>query len=332
MALIIELFFIIFGTYYIVRKKSLDNKTKNIIFIFYFLILLIFNMIFLKEVSLYCRLNINVDNVDNKKNEIKLYSNRVDELLSIINDSDNDKIKNELDLIALENSKLQDDISDLKDKKKNLEKILNNLISKYEDLEQKTSFMIKDFPTYHQFPNYPNGCESVSLYLMLKYQGVDVTVEEIVNILKKGDAPYRKNGVLYGADPEIEFVGDPRLKTGYGVFEKPILDVANHYKSGMKNITGSSLSEVLKIVSNGKPVQVWASINLKNTYICAKWKSTSTDRYVEWKCGLHSLVIIGYTYNKIITSDPYTGKVEYYTKNQFEKMYEIYGKRAIYYE
>ena len=143
---------------------------------------------------------------------------------------------------------------------------------------------------------------------------------------------YRKNGTLYGGDPEVEFVGDPRLKSGYGVYEKPIIDVAENFKNGIKNITGSNLDSILKIVSNGIPVQVWASINLRNTYVCAKWKSTSTNRYVEWKCGLHSLVIIGYTYDKIITSDPYTGNIEYYSKTQFEKMYNTYGKRAIYYE
>ena len=209
---------------------------------------------------------------------------------------------------------------------------MKTLKTTYEELEEKTQYLIEDFPTYHQFPNYPNGCESVSLYLMLKFHKVDVTVEQIVEKLKKGDAPFRKNGVLYGGDPEIEFVGDPRLKSGYGVYEKPILDVANQFKSNMKNITGSSLEDILKIVKTGFPVQVWASINLKNTYICAKWQSTSTDRIVSWKCGLHSLVIIGYTYNKIITSDPYTGEIEYYSKTQFEKMFNTYGKRAIYYE
>ena len=44
------------------------------------------------------------------------------------------------------------------------------------------------------------------------------------------------------------------------------------------------------------------------------------------------MVIIGYNYDKVIIADPYYGKIKYYSKKQFEKIYNKYGKRAIYYE
>lgn len=46
---------------------------------------------------------------------------------------------------------------------------------------------------------------------------------------------------------------------------------------------------------------------------------------------LHSVVVIGYNKNKVFVSDSYTGKIESYNRKQLEKVYKLYGKRAIYY-
>lgn len=337
--LIIEFLYFILGYMYLYKVKNLKRKKKYILNIYFYSVIILYNIIIIKIINH----NYFNNNFESKikiiNNEIKYNKKTLDNLKeikeSLNKDINNDKyleLKTETDELLKNITDTTNLTEDLEHEQKILNEYLKELIKDYEELESKTKYLIKDFPTYNQFPNYPNGCESVSLYLLLKYYNVNITVEQIVEKLKKGDAPFIKNGTLYGGDPEVEFVGDPRLKSGYGVYEKPIIVVANHFKSGIKNITGSNLDTVLKIVSNGIPVQVWASINLRNTYICAKWKSTSTNRYIEWKCGLHSLVIIGYTYDKIITSDPYTGKIEYYSKKQFEKMYNTYGKRAIYYE
>ena len=337
---IIELLFFILGYNYLYQKKGLNKTIKYILNLFFYSAIILFNIVTIKILD-YNYFENRENNITIKILEKEINSNKetikkLDEIKIKLNENiDNTqymKLKTESEELEKEISDLTLTIEVLTNEKENKNNELDTLKKEYEILEAKTEYKIKDFPTYNQFPNYPNGCESVALYLMLKYHNVDITVENIVEKLKKGDAPFRKNGTLYSGDPEVEFVGDPRLKSGYGVYEGPILDVAKTFKSGIKNITGSSLNDVLSIVSKGLPVQVWASINLRNTYICAKWQSTSTDRIVEWKCGLHSLVIIGYTYNKIITSDPYTGSIEYYSKTQFEKMYNTYGKRAIYYE
>ena len=337
---IIELLFFILGYIYLYQKKGLNRKIKYILNLFFYSVIIIFNIVIIKTLDYNYFKNseintsIKILEKEIKSNELNII-NLAEKKIKLNENIDNEQymeLKIESDELEKEISNLTITIEELTKEKETLNNELDTLKKEYETLEEKTEYMIKNFPTYNQFPNYPNGCESVALYLMLKYHKVDVTVESIVEKLKKGDAPFRSNGTLYGGDPEVEFVGDPRLKSGYGVYEGPILDVAEHFKSGMKNITGSSLNEVLSIVAKDIPVQVWASINLRNTYVCAKWQSTSTDRIIEWKCGLHSLVIIGYTYDKIITSDPYTGSIEYYSKTQFEKMYNTYGKRAIYYE
>ncbi len=231
-----------------------------------------------------------------------------------------------------EYQKLNNDISIKNQELTSVTDTFNDLKKKYDDLYAQTSHLINNAPTYHQYPDYPNGCESVALWILLTYNGVKVTMPEIIDILPMGSSPFYVNGVRYGGNPEREFVGDPRLYSGYGVYEKPIIQTAEHFKSGVIDKTGTSLGDILKLVKENKPVQVWASINLKDTSVCTSWLDEDTKEKVEWICDLHSMVIFGYDYKNIIVSDPYTGKIEYYEKQQFEKMYNLFGKRALYYE
>ena len=212
------------------------------------------------------------------------------------------------------------------------DKLGNKVTHERKIIVKARTYMINNFPTYSQFPNYPNGCETIALYLMLKYYGINVSPETLVNNLKKGEGVYWENGIRYGGNPEIEFVGDPRDEHGYGVYQKPIINLANKYKSGMVDYTGHSLNQVLDIVKGGKPVQVWVSINLKNTSICADWIYKESGEKINWICSLHSVVIIGFNDNYVYVSDPYTGEIEKYNKNQFQKMYNLFGKRAIYFK
>ena len=79
---------------------------------------------------------------------------------------------------------------------------LNNLIKENNAVEQEIAYLIEQEErrknasilegkiTYSQFPKYPTGCESVGLYILLKYNGENNTIDEIVSKIKKGDLPY----------------------------------------------------------------------------------------------------------------------------------------------
>ena len=191
---------------------------------------------------------------------------------------------------------------------------------------------IENFPVQNQFPDYPVGCESVALYTLLKYYNVNVTIEDIVNRLKKGEKPHYEGEIMYGGDPEIEFLGDPKDVYSYGVYEKPIKEVANMFKDGIKNISGTSLDDVLKLVKKGYPVQVWSSINcLEPKYADHSWIDRRTNKEIKWKQPFHSLVIIGYSIDKVVVSDPDSGGVREFDRQKFEKAYNFFGKRALYY-
>ena len=198
--------------------------------------------------------------------------------------------------------------------------------------QKDITYMINNFPTYSQYPNYPNGCESIALYTLLKYYSVNVSLDDIADRLKKGDGPYFEEGKLYGGDPEIEFVGDPREYNGYGVYQKPIIEVANYYKSGIIDYTGHTLNEVLELVKNGKPVQIWGSIDMSNTYVSKSWINKESGKTIYWIRNLHSVVVVGYNSNYVYVADSYVGSIVKYNRYQVEKMYNLFGKRAIYYD
>lgn len=222
-----------------------------------------------------------------------------------------------------------EDLNRLKEQNSEIE----NSILRIEMLKKKLEEQqrIADFPVYNQFPKYPTGCESVALYLLLKYYQVDVEVEDIVKQLKKGSLPYKVNDKIVGGDPEIEFVGDPRLSYSYGVFNGPIAEVGKKYKDGIVSKVGLDFDKVLAIVEQNCPVMVWVTINLTDPFISATWYAES-GREVKWISGEHTMVIFSVDDNRVVVSDPYTGTIRYFPVEVFQKRYNYLGKRAIYYE
>jgi len=178
---------------------------------------------------------------------------------------------------------------------------------------------------------YPTGCESASLTVLLKYWGLNINMSSVVSRLPKGSLPYYEGGVRYGGNPYVEFVGTPSSYSSYGVYEKPIIQVANSFKSGVIDGTGMSLNQVLEIVREGRPVIVWVSMNMAVPYISTSWIYKPTGEKISWMANEHALVVVGYNKNQVIVSDSLTGSIRYYNKGVFESRYNTYGKRAVYY-
>lgn len=233
------------------------------------------------------------------------------------------------------NEALNSEISELESKIINLENTVISLKEQYNKLvkenEEKNTFYITNVPVINQYPDYPTGCESVALTILLNYYGIAVTPDNIISSLPKGDVPYTKDGKLYGGNPELEFIGNPYSLNSFGVYEKPLADVANKFKTGIKIATGTDFDEILKIVGTGKPVIVWTSMNLATPYISTSWIYEPTGETIYWKANEHAVVIIGYTNDKVIISDPIGGKVKYQSLSIFKERYNYYGKKALYY-
>jgi len=189
-----------------------------------------------------------------------------------------------------------------------------------------------DVMEFCQYPDYPTGCESVSLYMLLRYYDVDVTVENIYDLLPMGAQPYDdENGVRHGANPEREFVGDPRSEYSYGVFNEPIAGVAEQFKPGVVTKTGATMDDIKAILDTGNPVLVWyVSAPMRDIMYRWAWLDENGE-LVHWPGGEHAVVVCGYDDASLTYRDPNAGTTVAIDYSTFEKSFTELGGRIVYY-
>lgn len=274
-----------------------------------------------------------IDNLNNKYNEI---IDKIDNIVSYDINKDNFKYNNIISTLDSDYNNLVLVNNDLSNKLDGLSKQIVNLKNTYnkimEEQTMKNTFIIDGVSKINQYSEgYPTGCESAALTILLRYYGLNINMSDVVDRLPKGSLPYTENGIRYGGNPYVEFVGHPNSSSSYGVYEKPILSVAESFKSGVIDGRGMKLDDVLKIVSEGRPVIVWVSMNMAVPYISTSWTYKPTGEKISWMANEHALVIVGYNQNNIVVSDSLYGMIKYYNRNVFESRYNTYGKRAVYY-
>ena len=254
---------------------------------------------------------------------LELFNNKLKETRKHrdILSSEAEDLSNEIDNLSLKKESLIKEYSTLKDKVDKIE----------EEIRKSRTVYIDGVPLINQYPKYPTGCESVALTMLLQYYGINVVPEDVIYLLKKGDAPYYENGILYGGNPEIEFIGTPYSASSYGVYNYPIYDVANYFKSGVYSSTDVPFSKVLELVKDNHPVIVWTSMYLSTPMITSTWIYKPTNEIIYWKGNLHAAIVIGYDDNNIIIADSLGGVVRYQPRSTFEYVYNYYGKRVVYY-
>lgn len=274
-----------------------------------------------------------IDNLNNKYNEI---IDKIDNIVSYDINKDNFKYNNiistldsDYNNLVLVNNDLSNKLDGLSKQKVSLTNTYNKIM---EEQTMKNTFIIDGVSKINQYSEgYPTGCESAALTILLRYYGLNINMSDVVERLPKGSLPYTENGIRYGGNPYVEFVGHPNSSSSYGVYEKPILSVAESFKSGVIDGRGMKLDDVLKIVSEGRPVIVWVSMNMAVPYISTSWTYKPTGEKISWMANEHALVIVGYNQNNIVVSDSLYGMIKYYNRNIFESRYNTYGKRAVYY-
>ena len=190
------------------------------------------------------------------------------------------------------------------------------------------------YPTFNQYPEYPTGCETVALYLLLKYYKVDVTIDELIDNLKK--QPIRQvnaQGEACVTNPNEYFLGDPRSDVGArGVYNEPIKELANKYKKGAISKSGISFNEIEKVVKSGKPAVVWTTISLRESNRVIIGNDCNTGEPIMWQTNEHALLVIDVTDDNVVVSDPTTGSIQYYDKEIFIDRFNIQGSRTVYYK
>ena len=138
------------------------------------------------------------------------------------------------------------------------------------------------------------------------------------------------------ASPFEAYLGDPRVADGsYGCYAPVIVDVANRYfrdkgntNKQAKDVSGSSMSELLAFVKNGTPVLVWGTTNLVASKVTAEWEVDGEK--IQWQGYEHCVVLMGYnvTRSTVIVADPLRGIVEF-DMNVFYQRYQEQHKSAM---
>jgi uncharacterized protein YvpB len=199
-------------------------------------------------------------------------------------------------------------------------------------LKNKTMLNV---PLIRQNPELKYGCEVTSLAMMLKYAGTNTDKMKLFQTIKKDPDPLKRssNGdILSWGNPAEGFVGDMTGKrAGYAVFDKPMVELINHYLPGRAvNLTGKNFDEVIAHVSAGYPVVVWTTGDYR---LPDRWESwTHGKEVIKTPLDLHAVVLVGYEGNTIYLNDPLSGMKQVpVNKQKFIDTWKAMQSRAVSY-
>lgn len=187
-----------------------------------------------------------------------------------------------------------------------------------------------------QNPELPNGCEAVSMTMLLRSYGVQVDVWELaMDYISRG--PFEYYGDLrYGPDPELSYVGDPSSKKGgWYCFETPLIEGANRYLADLgsdlkvEKISGASVQTLEKYLNKGCPVVVWLTSDYDMPRYCHEftWVLPDGSEYIPYH-NLHCVLMTRIKNGSVYLADPLQGE-KVISKTLFEELFEQMGKRAI---
>ncbi len=184
-----------------------------------------------------------------------------------------------------------------------------------------------DIPLLNQMdkPLLYNGCEVTSLAMILNYNGVKVTKNELAKNIKTVPLTY-SNGKK--GNPNAGFVGDMAHGPGLGVYNGPVYELAQKYAGDKAvNLTGSPFTDLLKKVSQGHPVWIITTTSFAPVSVFQTWDTPQGK--IDITFSEHSVVITGYDENYIYINDPYGTKNKKLDRDNFIKAWEQMGKQAI---
>ncbi len=176
-----------------------------------------------------------------------------------------------------------------------------------------------------QLPELPTGCEITSLTMVLNFLGYDVDKCTMADeYLIRADA--------YTATFGEAFIGSPYDANAWGCYAPVIVETAENFLRDMGsslhvyNLTGSILEEVLWEVAEGRPVIIWASIDMTDDIEERYYWTTDDGKDAVFLINEHCLVLCGYdlAQSTVTVCDPLVGLTEYdltIFEDRFNRMY-----------
>lgn len=179
-------------------------------------------------------------------------------------------------------------------------------------------------PYISQSGRYPTGCESVSAVMLLQYLGREITVDEFIErYLERRDFE-KRDGELYGADPNQFFCGSPYDEASMGCYA-PVIQKALRKALGSEfqvtDETGTPMEQLLtRYIDKKMPVVFWACINMREPIPGPSWRLLDTGETFTWVSNEHCMLLVGYDEENYYFNDPYENNgVVCYEKKLTEK-------------
>lgn len=175
-----------------------------------------------------------------------------------------------------------------------------------------------------QKPLLPNGCEVVSLSIVLNHLGYSIEpIDLYYEFMPRSD--------IYDGNPMYTYLGDA-TDDGLGCYAPCVVETGNNFLKEKKgshrvyDVSGKDLSEYKKYINDGIPVIMWGLINM-NGNDSLVLNSYYMGEKVVWHSHSHCLVLIGYTEHGYVFCDPIEGVIEY-PNEAVEKSFEINFRQA----
>lgn len=188
----------------------------------------------------------------------------------------------------------------------------------------------------YQGNDYPNGCESVSAVMALRYVGVDITVDSFISdYLTMSPLPQYVDGLgLVAETPANSFIGDPRSSSGYYCYSTVIGNALNKFIDlntySCDLLYGVNMDTLCHTyLDNGIPVVVWVTVNMTEPrYTGTTWHVNGTEEIHNMYGNLHCVLLVGYDEQYYFFNDGLKGCVSY-SKSAVEYAYTKLGNQAI---
>lgn len=185
---------------------------------------------------------------------------------------------------------------------------------------------VLDIEAVLQMPDYPTGCEIVSLSMALNYfSGKQTAIDTLIDDY----LPMSEYDFTEG------FIGDPRKLDGGGCFPTVIEKCANNFFNDnhmgltATDASGITLSDILETIDAGFPVLMWTTMYLEEPQLTNHVADHDGNTY-QWYISEHCVLVKGYNPEKavLIVNDPLVGEAEYDMEN-FMEISDFIGNLAV---
>ncbi len=182
----------------------------------------------------------------------------------------------------------------------------------------------------------PNGCESVSLAMLMQFHGIAADAYDFTMRCVPHQEIRRIGEGRFAPNPNQAYIGDPSaFGSGWYCFEDPVIEGANRYLAergaafSAEKISGADYVQLWYALYTGHPAAVWLTVDYTPPRRNPNLVFTLPDgkRYRPYR-NLHCLILTGMEGDRVFLSDPKRGKISI-PRDQFFTLYNAMGRRAV---